>query len=479
MFEITVLFSILCGALAIIFSVRAVIFAIKEKSKKSTKYSAIAALFNAVFSFSSYQNIVVPMPDILPLNNETETYIENVDVTINSDKFYFLETYYTLNGDDPKFGSIYEDTITLTESATVCARCKFLWKWSEIKQRPYIITENDKTQNTPSTDEGDTKTNDVSLPDKEENEGTEPLKEFPFRIEYEVRYPEAKEINFPTPEESGTYSLVIPLDLRGDDYKSEKVPQNADIHGFIVNDLYYCSDDNSVTDVSAYNYYKFADYWLYLHTIDLSFTEYDGFDPDFNGATIVLQEKESQKKIVLSTNYLDGQFVQFKCSTGQYIIEVQKGGIAYTGNLNISKNEKQFLALSPDDYYYLSSDEKDSYIEPEEGGQEAKPDSEKGFLSTEAETIPEKVLATVYEEDVQLLMDAGKYLEAADLYKSKITYPTPADWCNVGDILNYYIGDYDQAALYYSICLQNDPSYDQASEGLEYAYAHGGSLDQY
>ena len=67
MFEITVLFSILCGALAIIFSVRAVIFAIKEKSKKSTKYSAIAALFNAVFSFSSYQNIVVPMPDIITL----------------------------------------------------------------------------------------------------------------------------------------------------------------------------------------------------------------------------------------------------------------------------------------------------------------------------------------------------------------------------------------------------------------------------
>lgn len=204
----------------------------------------------------------------------------------------------------------------------------------------------------------------------DEEEIIEPLKEFPFRIEYNVIYPEAKEIKIPSPEESGTYSMEIPLDLRAEEYQSEKVPINSDIHGFVVNNLYYCSDDDSVTDVFGYNYYKFADYWLYLHTVNLSFTDYDGFEPDLNGATIVLQEKETQKKVVLQDNYLDGQFVQFQCSTGQYIIEVQKGGIAYTYNLNLNKNEKMFLALSADDYYYLSSNEKDSYIVLEDSDKE-------------------------------------------------------------------------------------------------------------
>lgn len=203
-----------------------------------------------------------------------------------------------------------------------------------------------------------------------ENNIIEPLKEFPFRIEYNVIFPETKEIRIPTPEEPGIYSMEIPLDLRAEEYQSEKVPINSDIHGFVVNNLYYCSDDHSVTDISEYNYYRFADYWFYLHTIDISFTDYDGFDPDLNGATIVLQEKETQKKIVLQENYLKGQFVQFQCSTGQYIIEVQKGGIAYTHNLNLNKNEKMFLALSADDYYYLSSDEKDSYIAYEDNDEE-------------------------------------------------------------------------------------------------------------
>lgn len=203
-----------------------------------------------------------------------------------------------------------------------------------------------------------------------EDKMIEPLKEFPFRIEYNVIYQEAKEIKIPTSEEPGTYSMEIPLNLRAEEYQSEKVPVNSDIHGFVVNNLYYCSDDGSVTDISGYNYYKFAEYWLYLHTIDLSFTDYDDFAPDLNGATIVLQEKETQQKIVLQENYLEGQFVQFQCSTGQYIIEVQKGGIAYTHNLNLNKNEKTFLALSADDYYYLSSDEKDSYIVYEDSDRE-------------------------------------------------------------------------------------------------------------
>lgn len=69
-------------------------------------------------------------------------------------------------------------------------------------------------------------------------------------------------------------------------------------------------------------------------------------------------------------------------------------------------------------------------------------------------------------------------IEAADLYKSKITDPTPEDWCNVGDMLNYYIGDYSQALLYYSICLQDDPTNKKAMKGFEYAYEHGGDITE-
>lgn len=237
----------------------------------------------------------------------------------------------------------------------------------------------------------------------------EPLKEFPFRIEYNVIFPETKQIRIPTPEEPGTYSMEIPLDLRAEEYQSEKVPINSDIHGFVVNNLYYCSDDDSVTDISEYNYYKFADYWFYLHTVDISFTDYDDFAPDLNGAIIVLQEKETQKKIVLQENYLKGQFIQFQCSTGQYIIEVQKGEISYTHNLNLSKSEKMFLALSVEDYYYLSPNEKDSYISPEENEKDSKQKSDESILQSESETISETVLPTIYDTDVQLLIDAGKY----------------------------------------------------------------------
>ncbi|HJB92045.1 MAG TPA: hypothetical protein H9763_11360 [Candidatus Eisenbergiella merdigallinarum] len=130
-----------------------------------------------------------------------------------------------------------------------------------------------------------------------EDESVEPLQEFPFYIEFDIAYSEAKEIKIPTPEEQGTYSIEIPLDLRAEKYESEKVPVNSDIHGFVVNNLYYSVDDDSVTDVSGYNYYRFADYWFYLHTVDISFTDYDGFTPDLNGATIVLQEAETKKRL--------------------------------------------------------------------------------------------------------------------------------------------------------------------------------------
>lgn len=270
-----------------------------------------------------------------------------------------------------------------------------------------------------------------------ENNIIEPLKEFPFRIEYNVIFPETKEIRIPTPEESGTYSMEIPLDLRAEEYQSEKVPVNSDIHGFVVNNLYYCSDDDSITDISRYNFYKFADYWLYLHTIDISFTDYDGFNPDLNGATIVLQEKETQKKIVLQENYLSGQFVQFQCSTGQYIIEVQKGGIAYTCNLNLNKNEKTFLALSQNEYYYLSPNDEDEYIVYKDS-LKTKDDDNKGDEGIQdTDIINDNSQIQQYSDDYVIIWEDATFerLMKECLNKEQIVY------ADVKDILTIEIFD--------------------------------------
>lgn len=85
-FEISVFASIICIIITVIFSIIALICAIIEGAAKSTIYSTMAALFSALVTAISYKDIVVPMPIILPLNSETETYIDNVEVSIKSDK---------------------------------------------------------------------------------------------------------------------------------------------------------------------------------------------------------------------------------------------------------------------------------------------------------------------------------------------------------------------------------------------------------
>lgn len=93
-------------------------------------------------------HISVPSPVILPLNNETETYANSLEITIDSEKIILLKTYYTLDGTDPKNGEFYKDIITTSESTSICARNNFLWMWSEPVERPYIINKsNDNTGN--------------------------------------------------------------------------------------------------------------------------------------------------------------------------------------------------------------------------------------------------------------------------------------------------------------------------------------------
>lgn len=89
MFEIYIFISVVGGILTLIFSIIAFIFAIKEGTEKSTIFSALAALISAIIAILSYVNINVPIPTILPLNNETENYVNNIEITIKSDKYFF------------------------------------------------------------------------------------------------------------------------------------------------------------------------------------------------------------------------------------------------------------------------------------------------------------------------------------------------------------------------------------------------------
>lgn len=50
-----------------------------------------------------------------------------------------METYYTLDGTNPKNGELYNDTIIISKPTTVCAINKFLWLWSDIQISSYTI----------------------------------------------------------------------------------------------------------------------------------------------------------------------------------------------------------------------------------------------------------------------------------------------------------------------------------------------------
>lgn len=49
----------------------------------------------------------------------------------------FIDTYYTVDGSDPKGGYVYEKPFTITSSTTVYAKNKFLGRWSEPAKSVY------------------------------------------------------------------------------------------------------------------------------------------------------------------------------------------------------------------------------------------------------------------------------------------------------------------------------------------------------
>lgn len=135
---IIILISFICGIFAIIFCFKTVRQVKKEKLTKSTCFNAVAAFFLAVSSVISLINITLPSPEIYPLNEKTATYVGFTEVTISNNNLLF-QIYYSLDGSDPKNGNIYEEPIIVDESTTVAAKNKFLFWWSDVVDRAYII----------------------------------------------------------------------------------------------------------------------------------------------------------------------------------------------------------------------------------------------------------------------------------------------------------------------------------------------------
>lgn len=171
------------------------------------------------------------------------------------------------------------------------------------------------------------------------NKVSELQREFPFA----AKFSESQVLRIPMLNESEEYTVDIPIEIR--EYRPDKVPINEDIRGFIVNDTYYCNDDNSETSMVTYNYYKLSNYWLVLHTMEIRVTGKGGFTPDFTGATIMLREKKSQKAVILENSYQESLPIIFQCSTGEYILEIYKDRMIYTSGIFIDASDKVLVEI--------------------------------------------------------------------------------------------------------------------------------------
>ncbi|MBD5456816.1 MAG: hypothetical protein HDR23_10215 [Lachnospiraceae bacterium] len=157
------IFFIMRLTISLIFSILTIVFLVialikrknratrnRNKNNDNEKYIIIASLCSALVVLISLFNITVPMPVILPLSSNTKKYADNLEVTIKSNKYDLLETYYTLDSTDPEdTGKIYKGAITVSEPVTIYARNKFLWKWSDIAQSSYDFIEESPIEEQP------------------------------------------------------------------------------------------------------------------------------------------------------------------------------------------------------------------------------------------------------------------------------------------------------------------------------------------
>lgn len=128
----------LLALLASLSLIIAIVHLKRNQDKKANIGSACAALFCTLITVISFFKIEIPQPIIYPLNSDTQTYRERVGIDLRPDDGgNVIKIYYSLDGTDPKDGDKYESTITIANSTTICARSKFLWRWSKIVKESY------------------------------------------------------------------------------------------------------------------------------------------------------------------------------------------------------------------------------------------------------------------------------------------------------------------------------------------------------
>lgn len=111
----------------------------KERKRKDENRSLTISVIGIIISCLGLILTVlfaIPSPNIYPLDNEAKVY--NGTIEVYMDSYPLITTYYTLDGSDPKNGSVYEAPLTISETTTISAKNKFLFGgWSVLSQRTY------------------------------------------------------------------------------------------------------------------------------------------------------------------------------------------------------------------------------------------------------------------------------------------------------------------------------------------------------
>lgn len=113
------------------------ILAFLKRKKEDNKWNALSPILTALLTVISLLDIKVPSPNIYPLDNAVRRYLDIAEVEIESDNLF--DTYYSIDGTDPKKGIQYEDIFFVDSSTTVVAKNKFFIWWSDATANTFVF----------------------------------------------------------------------------------------------------------------------------------------------------------------------------------------------------------------------------------------------------------------------------------------------------------------------------------------------------
>lgn len=284
MYIATFCLSLILGLIAVI------LLFIGFRSKKH-KYESIGGILSALAALIVTSLIEIPLPTIYPLNNDTEIYNNNLDITISS--VPFVRIYYSLDGSDPKKGQLYSKPFEITNSTTVSARSRFLYIWSDISKSAYNFDQTvlslNELNKVEESDADETVNNEVESQDilpidsnANENQQTvvwnEPIFEKIF-TEYFGR----EDISY------SDLDSIKTIRLYGTDFAYINDPRGDIIEGtntskfgtFLDDTEMYIYKDNEESEGITYvfgNFISLDDIKYFSNLVDLSITGFDSID---------------------------------------------------------------------------------------------------------------------------------------------------------------------------------------------------------